>query len=50
MFRTFNMGVGYALVVTAKDASRVARRCGRLGFPAHVIGRITEGRGRVRFV
>ena len=48
MFRTFNMGVGYALVVSRAEAARVVRRCDRMGFPAHVIGRIVKGSGRVR--
>jgi phosphoribosylformylglycinamidine cyclo-ligase len=48
MFRTFNMGVGYTLVVAEKDASRIVRLCARKGFPAHVIGRIVPGKAKVR--
>ena len=50
MFRTFNMGVGYTLVVPAREAAKVVRRAGKLGFPAYVIGEIKKGTGEVRLV
>jgi phosphoribosylformylglycinamidine cyclo-ligase len=48
MFGAFNMGVGYTLVVPKDEAAPVVRRCNRIGFPAHVIGKIISGSGRVR--
>ncbi|HUT22813.1 MAG TPA: phosphoribosylformylglycinamidine cyclo-ligase, partial [Sumerlaeia bacterium] len=48
MFGAFNMGVGYTLVVPKDEAARVVRRCSRIGFPAHAIGGIISGSGRVR--
>lgn len=47
MFRVFNMGIGYALVVPEKEASAVVRRANRMGFPAHAIGVVTPGVGDV---
>lgn len=47
MFRTFNMGVGYTMVVEQKQANRIVKRCEKLGFPAHVIGQVTKGSGVV---
>ncbi|MBN1865795.1 phosphoribosylformylglycinamidine cyclo-ligase [Candidatus Sumerlaeota bacterium] len=48
MFRTFNMGIGYTLVVSPRDVPPLLRRAARLGFPAHPIGKIVQGRGVVR--
>ena len=50
MFRTFNMGVGYTMVVGERDASAVVKRCAKMGFPAHIIGRIIPGKATVRLV
>jgi phosphoribosylformylglycinamidine cyclo-ligase len=47
MFRTFNMGVGYTMVVGRKDASKITARATKIGFPAHVIGEIVPGKGKV---
>jgi len=47
MFRTFNMGVGYTMVVGRKDASKITARATKIGFPAHVIGEIVLGKGKV---
>lgn len=47
MFRTFNMGVGYTLVVDSGDVAKILRRCDKMGFPACEIGKITAGAGMV---
>jgi len=43
MFRTFNMGVGMALVTSAADAAGAVARFARLGQKAWVIGHIEKG-------
>ena len=48
MFRTFNMGIGYTIVVARNDAPAVVRRANRLGFPSYRIGKIVKGHGKVR--
>lgn len=48
MFRAFNMGIGYTLVAEAAEARKIVRRCNRMGFPAHAIGRIVRGNARVQ--
>ncbi len=46
MYRTFNMGIGFALVVSSRSVRRVLRRLARAGFPDAVpIGRVERGRG-----
>jgi len=46
MFQTFNMGVGFAVVVAARDRDIVRRRLARRGAPDAVeIGRVERGRG-----
>jgi phosphoribosylformylglycinamidine cyclo-ligase len=50
MFRAFNMGIGYTLVVPASQASAVVRRSAKVGFPAHAIGRIIRGSAAVRLI
>jgi phosphoribosylformylglycinamidine cyclo-ligase len=47
MFRVFNMGVGYTMVVAAKDAAPIIKRLKKLGYPAHKIGEIVKGSGVV---
>jgi len=42
MYRAFNMGVGFALVVAPEDADAVRRRLEALGERVHVLGRATE--------
>ncbi len=44
MFRTFNMGIGFVLVVGANDASRVLAALRRRREPAYVIGEVTRAR------
>jgi phosphoribosylformylglycinamidine cyclo-ligase len=47
MFRVFNMGVGFVLVVKADEAADILARLRRLGETADVIGEIVAGAGRV---
>ena len=49
MFRVFNMGVGYGLIVRPYFADAVARRLRRAGERAFPIGEIVKGTGKVRF-
>ncbi len=49
MWRVFNMGIGYVLVVRPTFADAVARRLERTGEVVHRLGRISRGKGRVRF-
>jgi phosphoribosylformylglycinamidine cyclo-ligase len=50
MFRVFNMGIGYTLVVRPTFANSVVRHLNRLGEDARVIGRVESGSGLVRMV
>jgi phosphoribosylformylglycinamidine cyclo-ligase len=46
MFRTFNMGIGFAAVVEPRRLAETRRRLARAGAPdAVVIGRVERGRG-----
>jgi phosphoribosylformylglycinamidine cyclo-ligase len=47
LFRTFNMGVGYIVVVPAELVNRVIARAGELGERALPIGAVRAGAGRV---
>jgi phosphoribosylformylglycinamidine cyclo-ligase len=47
MFRTFNMGVGFVLIIRDSDASGVVKKLNLLGEKAVIIGRIEKGRGGV---
>ena len=47
MFRVFNMGIGYVLIVRPTFARAVARRLTRLGERPVEIGRIAKGTGTV---
>lgn len=46
-FRTFNMGVGLCALVAPVDAESVIAAAATAGVPAHVIGVVTAGTGRV---
>lgn len=50
MFRTFNMGIGLALVVRPSLCENIIRRLARLGETACVIGGIEKGTGGVEYV
>ncbi len=45
MYRTFNMGVGFCVVVGEEDVDKVVRVCRRHGTEARAIGRVVEERG-----
>ena len=47
MFRVFNMGIGFVVVVAEDFADAVARRLIRYGEKVNRIGRITRGTGKV---
>ncbi len=47
MFRVFNMGIGYVLVVAEDFAESIARKLLRWGEKVNKIGRITRGTGKV---
>lgn len=47
MYRTFNMGVGYCMVVGAEDRDEVIKACKKHGTKAWTIGRVVE-KGGVR--
>jgi phosphoribosylformylglycinamidine cyclo-ligase len=48
MYRVFNMGIGYVLIVRPTFAESVVRQLQRLGEEAMVIGRIVKGTGKVQ--
>jgi len=47
MFKTFNMGIGYALVVSPEDEGRAKELLTSAGEKVYTIGRIVEGSGKV---
>lgn len=47
MYRVFNMGIGFALIVRPKSVAAVVRALEKAGEQAFVIGRVRRGRGRV---
>lgn len=47
MFRVFNMGIGYVIVVRPTFAKAVVRTLERAGESAYVIGRVKRGNGTV---
>jgi phosphoribosylformylglycinamidine cyclo-ligase len=50
MYRTFNMGIGYVVVVAAADAGAVAAALAAEGETVHVIGEIVAGERGVELV
>ena len=49
MFRTFNMGIGMALVVSEFYAPSIAAQISDLGIPCVPVGKIVSGTGKVRY-
>ncbi|MBI4838632.1 MAG: phosphoribosylformylglycinamidine cyclo-ligase [Nitrospirae bacterium] len=49
MYRTFNMGIGFVVVVKEKDAEPVLKKLRRLGERPFVIGFIERGKEGVRY-
>jgi phosphoribosylformylglycinamidine cyclo-ligase len=47
MYRVFNMGIGFVLIVAEDFADSIARKLTRYGERVYKIGRITTGTGRV---
>lgn len=47
MFRVFNMGIGFVLIVAQDFAHSIAKKLSRLGEKVYKIGRITAGSGKV---
>lgn len=47
MFRVFNMGIGYCVVVRPDFANSIARQLERAGERVHFLGRIVKGEGKV---
>ncbi len=49
MYRTFNMGIGFALIVSPEDAEKILADLEKSGKSAWKIGQIREGEGEVSF-
>lgn len=49
MFRVFNMGLGYCLIVKPAFADRVAERLTKFGETVYRIGTVAKGSGQVQF-
>jgi phosphoribosylformylglycinamidine cyclo-ligase len=49
MYRVFNMGIGYVLIVAEDFADSIEHKLGRHGEKVYKIGRITSGNGKVVF-
>ncbi len=45
MYRVFNMGIGFCLIVSAEHASEIAERCRASDQPALFIGEVVAGEG-----
>jgi len=48
MWRVFNMGIGYCLIVRPTFAESIERRLQRLGERVHRLGKIIKGKGNVQ--
>ena len=48
MYRTFNMGIGMALIAAPEEAERIAAHLTAQGEPVYRIGHVTEGAHEVR--
>jgi phosphoribosylformylglycinamidine cyclo-ligase len=47
MFRVFNMGIGFVLIVAEDFADSITKKLARLGEKVYRIGRIATGTGKV---
>jgi phosphoribosylformylglycinamidine cyclo-ligase len=47
MFRVFNMGIGYVLIVAEDFAESITKKLTKYGELVYRIGRITSGTGKV---
>jgi phosphoribosylformylglycinamidine cyclo-ligase len=50
MYKTFNMGIGFVIIVNNKDAQKVIRRLKTLGENAFIIGETAKGRKGVKYI
>jgi phosphoribosylformylglycinamidine cyclo-ligase len=50
MYRTFNMGIGFILIVKESDAQKIIKRFKQLGEDAFIIGHIEKGKKGVTYV
>ena len=50
MLRTFNMGIGLALIVAERDLKRVTAALKKMGEESWIIGRIVRGRPSVQYL
>ena len=50
MFRVFNMGIGYVLIVRPSFADSITTHLQELGETPIVLGEITKGSGKVHLV
>jgi phosphoribosylformylglycinamidine cyclo-ligase len=50
MYRVFNMGVGFVMIVSNYYADSIVRQLGEEGHPAFVIGEVRDGEAGVEFV
>ncbi|NER45172.1 MAG: hypothetical protein F6J92_00300 [Symploca sp. SIO1A3] len=47
MFNTFNMGIGFVLLVPPEQAQQIRHWFDAEGITAYVIGRVIEGNGSI---
>ncbi len=50
MYRVFNMGIGFVLIVKPKAADKILKKVAEHGIPASVIGQVTAGDKAVELV
>jgi len=50
MYRTFNMGIGFVLIITDKEWLKLSRLYKSWGKKIYLIGRIKKGKGRVTVI
>jgi phosphoribosylformylglycinamidine cyclo-ligase len=50
MYRVFNMGIGFVVIVPARDADDAMAALSGWRRPAALIGRVEAGRGGVRMI
>lgn len=50
MWRVFNMGLGYCVIVKPAFAEAVAEKLAKLGEKVYTIGKVVKGKGEVRWV
>lgn len=50
MFKTFNMGIGFVLIVSREDSKGAVRKLNRLGEKAYIIGSVERGNRAVEYV